>query len=31
MTFAEQVFLVLLIVSVVGASITYWRTHRRHR
>lgn len=31
MTFTEQVFLIGLIISVIGASVTYWRTHRRHR
>ncbi len=30
MTFIEQVFLVVLIIGVIGASVTYWRTHRRH-
>lgn len=30
MTFIEQVFLVFAIISVIGASVTYWRTHRRH-
>ncbi len=30
MTFMEKVFLIGALVSVLGASITYWLTHRRH-
>ncbi len=30
MTFMEQVFALVAAISVIGASITYWRTHRRH-
>lgn len=31
MTFMEKLFLIGALVGIVGASITYWRTHRRHR
>jgi len=29
MTFVEQVWLLFALVAVIGASVTYWRTHRR--
>jgi hypothetical protein len=30
MTPFEWNLLVLAIIAVIGASVTYWRTHRRH-
>ena len=30
MTFMEQVFALFATISVIGAAITYWYTHRRH-
>jgi hypothetical protein len=30
MTFMEQVFTVFAVLTVIGASVIYWRTHRRH-
>jgi len=29
MSFMEQLFLIGALLSVLGASIAYWRTHRR--
>jgi hypothetical protein len=29
MTFMEQVFAVFAVLTILGASVTYWRTHRR--
>jgi len=29
MTPMEQVFLIGAVISIIGAAITYWRTHRR--
>ncbi len=30
MTFMEQVFTVFAVLTILGASVTYWWTHRRH-
>ena len=29
MTFMEQVFAVFAVLTILGASLTYWRSHRR--
>lgn len=29
MTFMEQVFTVFAVLTVIGASVIYWRTHHR--
>jgi len=29
MTFMEQVFAVFTVLTILGASLTYWRSHRR--
>ena len=29
MTFMEQVFALFAVLTILGASVTYWRSHRR--